>query len=61
MFFYSSILSIFFRDFDHFTAQNAVISPNFKGNCVFPQNFQTMKSGEITVFYAVFYVSGNDG
>ena len=23
------------------------------GNCAFPQNFHTMKLGEITVFYAV--------
>ena len=27
--------------------------PKLCGNCAFPQNFHTMKLGEITVFYAV--------
>ena len=48
------------------TAQNTAVSPNFMvwkfcgkvqfphtRNCAFPQNFHTMKLGEITVFYAV--------
>ena len=40
------------------TAKNTVISPDFLvwklcGNCTFPQNFHTRKSGEITVFFAV--------
>ena len=29
------------------------IRPKLWGNCAFPQNFHTMKLGEITVFYAV--------
>ena len=48
--------------------KNTVISPDFlvwkffekaqfphsfgRGNCAFPQNFQTRKSGETTVFFA---------
>ena len=49
------------------TAKNTVISPDFLcgsfcgkaqfpklcGNCGFPRNFHTRKSGEITVFFAV--------
>ena len=42
--------------------KNAVILPNFpewkfcgKAQFAFPQNFRTMKSGEITVFLAVRY------
>ena len=40
------------------TAKNTIISPDFLvwkfcGNCAFPQNFRTRKSGEITVFFAV--------
>ena len=27
--------------------------PKLSGNCAFPQNFHTMKLGEILVFYAV--------
>ena len=27
-------------------------SPETMGNCAFPQNFQTMKLSEMTVFYA---------
>ena len=48
-------------------AKTPVISPNFLvwkfcgkaqiphscGNCAFPQNFHTRKSGEITVFFAM--------
>ena len=58
-------------DWEANIAQNAVISPNFLvwtfcgkaispklcGNCVFPQNFHTRKSGEITAFYAVLLVN----
>ena len=29
--------------------------PKLCGNCTFPQNFHTMKLGEITVFYAVIH------
>ena len=50
-----------------FLAKNTVISTDFLvwkfcgkanrsklcGNCAFPQNFHTRKSGEITVFFAV--------
>ena len=53
-----------------FTAENTVISPNFLGwkfcgkairqkicgNCAFPQNFHTRKSGETTVFFAMFTI-----
>ena len=41
------------------TAKNTVISPDranrpkLCGNCAFPQNFYTSKSGEVTVFFAV--------
>ena len=47
-------------------AENTVISPNFMvwkfcgkaqfpyRNYAFPQNFHTMKLGEITVFYAMY-------
>ena len=58
-------------DWEANIAQNAVISPNFLvwkfcgktirpklcGNCVFPQNFHTRKSDEITAFYAVLLVN----
>ena len=29
--------------------------PKLCGNCVFPQNFDTRKTGEVTVFFAVRY------
>ena len=36
-------------------SQNA-IRPKLCGNCAFPQNFHTRKSGEITVFFAVQFL-----
>ena len=44
---------------DTVSSQFRAIRPKLCGNCVFPQNFHTMKLGEITVFYAVkdVYVS----
>ena len=35
------------------SAQFRAIRPKLCGNCAFPQNFHTRKSGEITVFFAV--------
>ena len=31
------------------------IHPKLCGDCAFPQNFHTRKSGEMTVFFVVFY------
>ena len=36
-----------------FCGKAQAIRPKLCGNCAFPQNFHTMKLGEITVFYAV--------
>ena len=35
----------------------AAILPKLFGNCAFPQNFHIRKLAEITVFYAVYYIS----
>ena len=34
-------------------------SPEILRNCVFPQNFHTWKSGEVTVFFAVSAFKGS--
>ena len=36
-----------------------IIRPKLRGNCAFPQNFHTMKLGEITGFYPVSGIQDN--
>ena len=64
------MMNTFPLDGETVTAKNTVISPDclvwkfcgkaqrkLCGNCAFPQNFHTRKSGEIMVFFAVCFDS----